>query len=917
MKTTRSHLPHLCTLILLALALGIPRFAGGQIITNWVAYNDQVPNYTAVNGWVTHPRATTIDMGESSGSGNLTNFYNGQQLPVTLSSAHTGATHAFGLAVAPAINTPAAQIFRGIVDISNEGSAQPAGNLIGIQFSPSDYATITFSGLDPNKHYIFRGTATRGGSYPLRWSVATIIGAQTFVDAHINGNGGPPVLTSNTYPASLVAGQAAWNAGDNRAGAVIGWDFITPAPDGTFSIQSSNYVGQIPGGTAANNTYSYAIDAMLLAEVEVAPPSITQQPAAQTNVEQNRPFSLSVGASGTPLFYQWYKQGSGAISGATFPTYSVSQAAFPGDSGDYYVVVYNPLARRTSSVARVTVSADVTGPGIATAFSYPTVDFATQAASLNQVIIEFNEPIQAAGATDPTHYVISGGIGNPSSVILTNGSTVALQLSTALAEDTAYTVQVSGIVDVVGNNVSNGGTNNPAPFRSWMRGPGNGLLFEVFDNIAGSDVVNLTSDPSYPDQATFRTNLWIFDSRAALPDDTRENYGSRTRGVFIPPVSGDWFFYLRGVDISRLYLNPTGLDSAGKQLIADEAHADTDGNWGRIVSNPISLRAGRGYYIEALQKSDTGPDVVKVAARLVGTGVPPGVPNTQLDTNAVMGAAVASPLAPRDLGGTLTITQQPANANVEDGHDAIFSVQVTNPSGLPVQYQWFKDGTTEIPGANGPTYTFIATSADSGHTFSVRAAKVGSVVTSQSATLTVRPDTTPPHAIEAIGHYTNLFDIIVRFDERILPADATEPFDYNLHDTVGNLSGPPVSGILLPDGKSVIIHYDTALTAGQAYELDVIDVHDLVGLQISPNPTTLRFTAGEGGKPRLTVSYADYYVYVSWPAPSTGFVLEQSSSLSAPNWTTVTQTPAVANGRNTVTITPGAGAEARFYRLRQ
>src|SRR6185436_1312628 len=202
-------------------------------------------------------------------------------------------------------------------------------------------------------------------------------------------------------PASLVAGQAAWNAGDNRAGAVIGWDFITPAADGTFSIQSSNYVGQIPGGTAANNTYSYAINAMLLAEVEVAPPVITQQPAAQTTVEQNRPFSLTVAATGTPLFYQWYKKGVSVdteVSGATFATYSVSQAAL-NQSGDYYAVVYNPLARKTSTVAHVTVNADVTGPGIATAFSYPTVDFATQAASLNQVIIEFNEPIQAAGAT--------------------------------------------------------------------------------------------------------------------------------------------------------------------------------------------------------------------------------------------------------------------------------------------------------------------------------------------------------------------------------------------------------------------------------------------------------------------------------------------------------------------------------------
>jgi hypothetical protein len=890
-------------------ALIAPHFAGAQqITTNWAAYNDGVPNYTtAVNGWLTHPRATGYDMGEAGATGNLTNFYNGQQLPVIITTTHTGPLHAFGLAVNPNTNTPAAGIFRGIVDVSNEGNAQPAGNVIGVQFNPTDYATITFSGLDPNKRYIFRGTAARGGSYPLRWTVATLIGAQTFVDAHINGNGGPPVLTSNTYPASLVAGQAAWNGGDNRAGAVIGWDFITPAPDGTFSIQSSNYVGEIPGGLAANNTYSYAINAMLLAEVEVAPPSITAQPAAQTTVEQNRPFTLTVGGAGTPLFYQWYKQGSGAIAGATFANYTISQAAL-GDSGDYYVVVYNPLGRQTSSVARVTVNADVTGPGVATAFSFPTVDFATQAASLNQVIIEFNEQIQAAGATDPSRYVISGGIGNPVSVVLTNDRTVALQLSTALAEDTSYTVQVSGIVDIIGNDISNGGTNNPASFRSWMRGPGNSLLFEVFDGIAGNDVANLTSSPLYPDQATLRSNLWIFDSRAALPDDARENYGSRTRGVFIPPVSGDWIFYLRGIDICRLYLNPNGLDAAGKQLLCGEAHADVDGNWGRVLSGSVSLRAGRGYYIEALHKSDTGADFVKVAARLVGNPVPPGVANTQLDTNALFGGYVASPLAPRDLGGALSIAQQPMNQTVENNHDVTFSVGVNNPSGAPLFYQWFRGG-VEIPGAINPTYSFQVSSSDDNATFSVRVAKVGSVVTSATATLDVIPDNRPPNVLEAISYATNLFNVVVRFDERVSQASAEDQFKYNLEEL-----GFPFTATLEPDGKTVTLVYQTALEQGRTYTLTVSEVTDLVGNTMGS--TNLDFVAGEGGLPRLAVTYADDYVNVSWPAPSTGFILEETASLSDPTaWTAVTQTPAVINGRNTVVVTPGPGIKA--YRLKQ
>ena len=165
----------------------------------------------------------------------------------------------------------------------------------------------------------------------------------------------------------------------------------------------------------------------------------------------------------------------------------------------------------------------------------------------------------------------------------------------------------------------------------------------MFDNIAGNDVPSLTSSSVYPDNASFRTNLWILDSRAVYADDSHDNYGTRIRGVFIPPVSGNWIFLLRSEDISQVFLNPNGLDAAGKQPLADEAHADTDGNWGRIISGAVSLKAGHGYYIEALQKTDTGADFIKMAARLQGDSLPVGVANTELDTNAIFGAAVAFP----------------------------------------------------------------------------------------------------------------------------------------------------------------------------------------------------------------------------------------------------------------------------------
>lgn len=55
-------------------------------------------------------------------------------------------------------------------------------------------------------------------------------------------------------------------------------------------------------------------------------------------------------------------------------------------------------------------------------------------------------------------------------------------------------------------------------------------------------------------------------------------------------------------------------------------------------------------------------------------------------------------------------------------------------------------------------------------------------------------------------------------------------------------------------------------------------------------------------------------VLISWPSPSTGFVLQQNSNLSGTNWTTVPQTP-VDNGTNvTVTISPPTGTW--FFRLK-
>jgi len=912
MKPVSLFQPPRTRLLVLMACLAATLSAHAQIVTNWSAYNDHRPSTTPVaGGWpITAPRVTGFDMGApNDSSGTLINFQSGDPLPVTVTFTRTGAPQDFGSRTRPLpTNTPAAALFYGICDLANDG-------LIGLDTTAAatNSVLITISGLNTAKHYVFRGTGARNGGYAPRWSLATI-NADGWVDAHLNGSG-PGVITSNNFP-NLGAGQAAWNSGHNAQGAVVGWDFITPHPDGTFTINMEQYIGPTPGGgTAVIDNYGYSFDAMLLAEVEVTPPNISVQPQAQVSVVQNRPFSLSVTASGTPLFYQWYKVGSGAIGGQHFATYSVAQAAV-ADSGDYFVVVSNPLGNRTSTVSHVTISLDTAAPVVAAVVPFPTVAPGGASAALDQIVVEFDEPVQAGSVATPANYTLNPGGSHPVSIVVTNDRSVVLQLSAAMTEDTDYTLTTTGARDVVGNTAGNAST----PFHTWVAGIGNGLLFEAFHAGSGVEVDTILASPDYPNNPYLRATLPIFDSRAVFPDNTQEQYGGRIRGVFIPPVSGNYTFFMRTFDRGVVYLNPNGLDPAGKQEILRESTGNNPRNWDKFASSLFSLRAGQGYYIEALYKADAGTDVMKVAARLQGTGVPTPVdaPDTDVDPNSISGGAIAFPLAPRNLGGTLTITQDLADQTADELNPTTFTVQVSNPSLLPLQYQWYRNGAA-IAGANGPSYTLQPTVADdNGAKLKVQVAKVGNVVTSREATLTVVPDVHPPHLTGVTSSTNDLSSIEVHFNEHVNTGEANDLFNYGLTGPGGDVNFNSVA--LQPDSQTVILTFTDPLLLGASYTLSVGNVTDLAGLTINPNPNLLTFTAGGvSGLPRLSIRLDGNTAVISWPDPSTGFILEQTSQLgSTPAstvWTAVPDPVTVANGQKTVTVTLGTGT--RLYRLHQ
>ena len=67
------------------------------------------------------------------------------------------------------------------------------------------------------------------------------------------------------------------------------------------------------------------------------------------------------------------------------------------------------------------------------------------------------------------------------------------------------------------------------------------------------------------------------------------------------------------------------------------------------------------------------------------------------------------------------------------------------------------------------------------------------------------------------------------------------------------------------------------------------------------------------GPPRLTITRSGTNVVVCWPSPSTGFKLQQSTSLSPASWSDVSQSP-TDNGL-TKCVTLSMTSAMTFYRL--
>ena len=97
-----------------------------------------------------------------------------------------------------------------------------------------------------------------------------------------------------------------------------------------------------------------------------------------------------------------------------------------------------------------------------------------------------------------------------------------------------------------------------------------GVIREVWTNVKGEDIRDLTSLTTYP---TIPSSIKILQSFDA-PYNERYNYGQRIRGQFFAPMTGDYRFVMSCDKKCELWLSNSASEEH-KERILKETHVTT------------------------------------------------------------------------------------------------------------------------------------------------------------------------------------------------------------------------------------------------------------------------------------------------------------------------------------------------------
>ena len=138
------------------------------------------------------------------------------------------------------------------------------------------------------------------------------------------------------------------------------------------------------------------------------------------------------------------------------------------------------------------------------------------------------------------------------------------------------------------------------------------ILYEYWDGITptGTSLSLLYDWPDFPDNPTGTQILTLFEG----PTNRENQFGGRMRAWLYAPVTGDYKFWIATDDNGELWLSTDEKPANARKVSYVSAWAGPR-NWsdGDVYpSDPISLEAGKRYYISALYKEGGGDDNIAV-----------------------------------------------------------------------------------------------------------------------------------------------------------------------------------------------------------------------------------------------------------------------------------------------------------------
>jgi hypothetical protein len=251
----------------------------------------------------------------------------------------------------------------------------------------------------------------------------------------------------------------------------------------------------------------------------------------------------------------------------------------------------------------------------------PKVTSAISNAAFDTVTLTFTKPLDATAAALASNYSISPAL----AVTAVAYKNKVVTLTTAKQNpDTAYTVTLGAIKDI--SNFEVPAANKAVKFFSHITLRQGVLKFSYYSNIPGTPVDNLWADPKFPDSPDMVQAVFSFNSRDAFPDDSHNNYGAMIEGYVSPTESGQYHFFLRSDDASELYIStddsPANLQYTAWQTGCCNAFSEPGADF--TTFDPLSLTAGKKYFVRLIYKEGGGGDYGQVAWRKVGDTTPAG-----------------------------------------------------------------------------------------------------------------------------------------------------------------------------------------------------------------------------------------------------------------------------------------------------